>query len=104
MKLDITEILSFIGGVLGTSAVWKFAGAKLKLRSEAKKEETKNSDTIQYRDDLKKRVGKMEDLLKESAKEKDTLRKQILDLVEEVSTLRERVVHLEKENERLKMK
>ncbi len=104
MKVDIAEILSFIGGVLGTSAVWKFAGAKLKLRADAKKEEAKNSDTIQYRDDLKKRVCKMEDLLKESAKEKDALRKQILDLVQEVSTLRERVVHLEKENERLKMK
>tara|TARA_Y100000361_G_scaffold42454_1_gene36511 strand:- start:1693 stop:2007 length:315 start_codon:yes stop_codon:yes gene_type:complete len=104
MKVDIAEILSFIGGVLGTSAVWKFAGAKMKLRSEEKKEEAKNNDTIQYRDDLKKRVCKMEDLLKESAKEKDALRKQILDLVQEVSTLRERVVHLEKENERLKMK
>ena len=104
MSWDTTEILGFIGSVLGTSALWKFAETKLRLRADAKKDETKNSDTIQYRDDLKKRVCKMEDLLKESAKEKDALRKQILDLVQEVSTLRERVVHLEKENERLKMK
>ncbi len=104
MSWDIGEILGFIGGVLGTSALWKFAETKLKLRAEEKKEEVKNNDGIQYRDDLKKRVSKMEDLLKESAKEKDVLREQVLTLVEEVASLRTKVEFLEKENERLKMR
>jgi septal ring factor EnvC (AmiA/AmiB activator) len=102
MKWDIAEILTFIASVLGTSAIWKFAETKLKLRAEQKKEDVKNNDGVQYRDDLKRRVCKMEDLLKESAKEKDELRKQILNLTEEVASLRTKVEYLEKENDRLK--
>jgi len=53
---------------------------------------------------LKRRVSKLEELLVESAKEKDELRKSVLKLTEEVSALRTKVEFLEKENERLKMR
>jgi|TARA_R110002020_G_scaffold193468_12_gene393859 predicted nuclease with TOPRIM domain len=101
---NLTEIITILGGVLGTAGLWKFAESRMKLRAEQKKEEIENSDGHQYRDDLKKRVTKMEELLAESAKEKDELRSSVLKLTEEVAMLRTKVEFLEKENERLKMK
>ena len=101
---NLTEIVTIVGGVLGTAGIWKFAETRLRVKAEQKKEETQNSDGVQYRDDLKKRVSKLEELLVESAKEKDELRSQVLKLTEEVASLRTKVEFLEKENERLKMK
>ena len=101
---NITEIVTIVGGILGTAGIWKFAETRIKVRAEQKKEEIENNDSHQYRDDLKKRVAKLEELLEESAKEKDELRKNLLDLTAEVSSLRTKVEFLEKENERLKMK
>jgi predicted nuclease with TOPRIM domain len=101
---SVTEIVTIVGGVLGTAGLWKFAEARMKIKAEQKKDEDKNNDGIQYRDDLKRRVSKLEELLVESAKEKDELRKSVLKLTEEVSALRTKVEFLEKENERLKMR
>lgn len=101
---NLTEIVTIVGGVLGTAGIWKFAEARLKVRAEAKREEIENNDGHQYRDDLKKRVSKLEELLENSAKEKDELRSLVLKLTEEVASLRTKVEFLEKENERLKMK
>ncbi len=101
---SVTEIVTIVGGVLGTAGLWKFAEARMKIRAEQKKDETVNSDGIQYRDDLKRRVTKLEELLDESSKEKDELRSLVLKLTEEVSALRTKVEFLEKENERLKNK
>jgi len=101
---SVTEIVTIVGGVLGTAGLWKFAEARMKIKAEQKKDETVNSDGIQYRDDLKRRVTKLEELLDESSKEKDELRSLVLKLTEEVSALRTKVEFLEKENERLKNK
>ena len=101
---NLTEIVTILGGVLGTAGLWKFAEARLKIKAEQKKEEIENNDAVQYRDDLKKRVTKLEELLEHSAKEKDELRTQVLKLTEEVASLRTKVEFLEKENERLKMR
>ena len=46
----------------------------------------------------------MEELLADSAKEKDELRSLVLKLTEEVASLRTKVEFLEKENEILKMR
>ena len=67
-----------------------------------KKEEIENSDGQQYRDELKNRVTKLEELLEASAKEKDELRQSVLKLTAEVAALRIKVEFLEKENDRLK--
>jgi predicted nuclease with TOPRIM domain len=55
-----------------------------------------------FRDDLRERVKRLEQLLQESSEEKDEMRDQILSLTKEVSELRVKVSFLEKENERLK--
>ena len=97
-----TQILVTIAAVVGTAGIWKFLETKIRLRSRRLKEERESSDTVQFRDDLKQRVKKLEVLLESAAKEKDDLRSKVLQLTEEVSTLRERVIHLEKENDRLR--
>ena len=102
MENNITEIVTILAGVLGTAGLWKFAETRLKVRAEQKKEEIENSDGHQYRDDLKNRVTKLEELLEASAKEKDELRQSVLKLTAEVAALRIKGEFLEKENDRLK--
>ena len=99
---NLAEILTILAGILGTAGIWKFAETRLKVRAEQKKEEIENSDGHQYRDDLKNRVTKLEELLVSSAKEKDELRDSVLKLTAEVATLRTKVEFLERENDRLK--
>jgi uncharacterized coiled-coil DUF342 family protein len=55
-----------------------------------------------YRDDLRERVKRLEQLLSDSSDEKDKMIEQILTLTKEVSTLHVKVDFLSKENERLK--
>ena len=103
MDVLTTQILVTIAAVIGTAGIWKFLETKIRLRSRNMKEKREGSDTVQFRDDLKERVKKLEDLLTAAALEKDDLRHKVLHLTEEVSTLRERVVHLEKDNDRLRL-
>ena len=101
---NLTQIIITLVTVLGSAGIWKFLEARLKSKSEEKKDNYQNSDGVQYRDDLKNRVSILESLLTKSSDEKDTLRDQVLALVAEVNTLRVKVEFLEKENERLKNK
>ena len=102
--MDWTTVLVTLGGVVGSASIWKFAEARLKVKAEQKKTQIENSDSNQYRDDLKSRVKNLETLLAQSSEDKDEMRKQILTLTEEVSALRVEVDFLRKENERLKNK
>lgn len=99
---NITQIIITVVTVAGSAGIWKFLEARLKSKSEEKKSKYENSDGVQYRDDLKNRVRNLESLLATSSDEKEELRKQVLELVEEVSALRIKVEFLEKENQRLK--
>jgi len=99
-----TQIIITIVGVLGSASIWKYLEARLKTKTQLKKDELQNSDGVQYRDDLKARVRNLETLLAQSSDEKDDLRNQILDLTAEVNALRVKVEFLAKENERLKNK
>lgn len=99
---NITQVIITIVTVAGSAGIWKFLEARLKSKSEEKKNNYQNSDGVQYRDDLKNRVRNLESLLATSSDEKEELRKQVLGLVEEVSALRIKVEFLEKENQRLK--
>lgn len=101
---NITQIAITLATVLTSAGLWKFAETRLRIRAQQKKHQNENSDTIQYRDDLKNRVRNLESLLAQSSEEKDELRDQVLKLTEEVSALRIKVEFLEKENERLKSK
>lgn len=102
--IDYTAIIVAIIAGLGSAGAWKFFEGWLKLRQQTKKEETLNSDGVQYRDDLKNRVRNLEALLAQSADEKDELRNQVLSLTAEVHALRVKVEYLEKENELLSSK
>ena len=99
---QITTILITTITVLGSSEAFKFYKTRQKLKHTEKKEKytRKNAHT----EDLKERVQKMEDLLTQCIDGKEDLQVQLLNLTGEVSTLRERVKSLEKENERLKNK
>jgi len=99
---NITQIIITIATVAGSAGIWKFFEARLKVKSEEKKNEMQNNDGVQYRDDLKNRVQNLEALLAQSSEEKDELRNQVLALTQEVSALRVKVEYLEKENDRLK--
>jgi uncharacterized protein HemX len=99
---NITQIIITLATVAGSAGIWKFFEARLKVKSEEKKNELQNNDGVQYRDDLKNRVRNLEALLAQSSDEKDELRDQVLALTQEVSALRVKVDYLEKENDRLK--
>lgn len=99
---NVTQIIITIVTVAGSAGIWKFLEARLKAKSDDKKESYQNNDGVQYRDDLKNRVRNLEALLATSSEEKDELRENVLRLTQEVSALRVKVEFLEKENDRLK--
>jgi len=102
MDGSVVQIILTVIGVLGSGAIWKYLEARLKTKSQDRREEQKNSDSVQYRDDLKHRVRNLEALLSQNGEEKDQLREQVLALTAEVNALRVKVEYLEKENDRLK--
>ena len=92
---NITQIIITLATVLGSAGIWKFFEARLKVKSEEKKTELQNNDGVQYRDDLKSRVTRLEELLEESSSK-------VLTLTAEVNQLRTEVRFLTRENDRLK--
>lgn len=78
---------------LTSGAAWKFWEGRIKAK-EAEKQ-IAHQDDYAYRDDLKARVQRLEDLLTES-------NEKVLALTAEVHALRTEVHFLTKENERLK--
>ena len=97
---NISTVLVTLFTVLFSAGAWKFYETKMKLK--AKDAQDEKNDQNMYRDDLRERVKRLEQLLQESSEEKDEMRDQILSLTKEVSELRVKVSFLEKENERLK--
>ncbi len=92
---NITQIIITLATVLGSAGIWKFFEARLKVKAEEKKTELQNNDGVQYRDDIKTRVTRLEEMLEESSSK-------VLTLTAEVNQLRTEVRFLTKENERLK--
>jgi hypothetical protein len=86
--------------VLFSAGAWKFYEKRIKLKTELERED--RTDQNMYRDDLRDRVRRLEQLLTDSAIEKDVMREQILSLTKEVTALHVKVEYLEKENQRLK--
>ena len=75
--------------VLGSASAWRFY-EKRALRKE------KDEDFIRH--DCRDRIGKLEVLLEQSSKEKDSMRDTILKLTESVAQLAIKVEFLQKEN------
>ena len=85
---NITQIIITLATVLGSAGIWKFFEARLKVKAEEKKTELQNNDGVQYRDDLKSRVTRLEELLEESSSK-------VLTLTAEVNQLRTEVKFLD---------
>lgn len=69
-------------------------GSTAAFRYYEKRAMHKERDEDFIRHDCKDRISKLEALLAESSKEKDEMRKQILDLVSEVASLRTEIKYL----------
>jgi septal ring factor EnvC (AmiA/AmiB activator) len=69
-------------------------GSTTAFRYYEKRAMHKERDDDFIRHDCKDRISKLEALLTESAKEKDEMRKQILELVSEVASLRTEIKYL----------
>lgn len=78
--------------VLSSASAWRFY-EKRAIRKE------KDEDFVRH--DCRDRISKLEVLLQESSKEKDTMRETILKLTESVAQLAIKVEFLQKENNEL---
>lgn len=84
---NIYTVLMTAITVLGSAAAFRFYERKAMHKE-------RDEDFIRH--DCKDRIAKLEALLVESAREKDELRKMILELTKEVATLRTKVEFFEK--------
>ena len=89
---NMYSVLITIVTVLGGASAWRFY---------EKKSMYKERDADFIRHDCKDRIAKLEALLSAAGKEKDDLRKMILDLTKQVAALSVKVEFLTKENEKL---
>ncbi len=88
---NTTQIVLAIVTLLGSAGIWKYAEARLRVKAELKKEEKSESDTILYRDDLRRRVEDMDNALKEAHKELLELTQKVAKLETENSFLRREI-------------
>lgn len=88
-QVSIWTVLITVITVLGSASAWRFY-EKRAMRRE------RDDDFIRH--DCQERISKLEALLEESSKEKDTMRETILQLTEKVSALTVKVEYLQKEN------
>ncbi len=89
---NIYSLLIAVISVLGSAAAFRFY-EKRAINKE------RDDDFIKH--DCKDRISKLEALLVESSREKDDLRKMVLDLTKEVAALTVKVEFLTKENDEL---
>jgi uncharacterized coiled-coil protein SlyX len=89
MDNNIWSVLITVITVLGSATAFRFY-EKRSIRKE------RDEDFIRH--DCKDRIAKLEALLAASSKEKDEMRKQILDLVGEVAALRTELKYLTDKN------
>ena len=99
MEKNFITIAVTLITVLGSTAAWDFYKKKLDMKKKEESEKTEEKNL--YRDDLKDRVSKLEQLLAESADEKDKLRDKVIALTADVAALSTKVEFLEKEGRRL---
>ncbi len=99
MEGNFTTIVITLITVLGSTAAWDYYKKRLEVKKKAESEDKEEKNL--YRDDLKERVSKLEELLMASAEEKDGLRDKVIALTAEVAALSTKVKYLEKEVARL---
>ena len=92
---NVYSVLIAIVTVLGSAGAFRYY---------EKRQMHKERDEDFIRHDCKDRISKLEALLVESSREKDDLRKMVLDLTKEVAALSVKVEFLTRENEELHKK
>lgn len=92
---NVYSVIIAVVTVLGSAAAFRFY---------EKRAMHKERDEDFIRHDCKDRISKLEALLVESSREKDDLRKMVLDLTKEVAALNVKVEYLTKENDELHKK
>ena len=95
MDSGVVQILVTVVTVLGSAGIWRYMEARLKAKATASEQDLANNDTVQFRDDLKQRVLRLETLLEES-------NQTVIVLTAKVGRLETEVHYLTKENDRLK--
>lgn len=95
MDNNLTTIIVSLITVLFGGGAWKFYEFLVKKKADDKKNEF--TEQTMYRDDLKKRVLKLEE-------DKDECMKSLMDISKKLSSLETKVVFLEKENNELRIK
>lgn len=88
----ITIVITLITA-LGSAGAWRYY--EVKLKTKAAEDQEGRKDETMFRDDLRARVKKLEDLLTES-------NEKVIELTAEVHALRTEVQFLRQENDRLK--
>lgn len=95
MDSGVVQVLVTVVTVLGSAGIWRYMEARLKAKATASEQDLANNDTVQFRDDLKQRVLRLETLLEES-------NEKVIELTAKVGRLETEVHYLTKENDRLK--
>ena len=72
--------------VLGSASAWRFYEKRM---------EKKREDEFEFKYDCRERISKLEALLAESSREKDEMRKTILELSTKVAELMTKIQYLE---------
>lgn len=97
MDQNVLTIIITLVTVLGSAGAWKFYDTRLtKLDNQRK---TEKEDENLYREDLRRRISNLEQLLIGSEKEKSKMVDTIIHLTRQVATLETKVKYLEKEND-----
>jgi predicted nuclease with TOPRIM domain len=91
----ITAIVTCLITGLLSAGGWKFYESVLKQKAEERKEE--KSERLAYRDDLIKRVERLED-------EKDSCMDTLTELKTDFAAMKVKIQFIEKENQILKLK
>ena len=93
----LEQFFLMITALAGSAGLWKFVEQRLKVKAEQKKLMIENSDSNQYREDLKMRIERLQADLEEATEK-------IIELTTKVASLETENKYLKKEIEDLKNK
>ena len=100
MKQETFTLITAVVTALAGSKLWDWLQKKSELRLE--KEKTEENRLVQYRDDLRERVAKLEAMIDSQNSERVTLLQQIGQLTAELSAMKVKLEFLERENSDLR--
>ena len=100
MKQEYVTLLTAVATALAGSKLWDWLQKKSELKLEREKSE--ENKLVQYRDDLRERVAKLEAMLDSQNSERVALLQQIGQLTAELSAMKVKLEFLERENSDLR--